>query len=148
MIARPLDIASRLRPPPRNFDFMFYVDVMFLALFFVLFGSRFVLAPGLELTLPQIAGAQRGAALTTAYVSVPHAGQFFTENGLLNMSQFRNWLKIKAKQDKQPSLLICADSNVPNGAIVEITSAAHAAGFVRIQEAALDPATRSVGSGR
>ena len=148
MITRPLDIASRLRTAPRNFDFMFYVDVMFLALFFILFGSRFVLAPGLDLTLPQVVGAQRGAALTTAYVSVPHSGQIFTENGLLNLAQFRNWLKIKAKQERQPSLLICAGNDVPNGAIVEITSAAYAAGFVRVQEAALDPAARAGGSAR
>jgi biopolymer transport protein ExbD len=143
MISRPLDIASRLRPAPRNFDFMFYVDVMFLALFFILFGSRFVLAPGLELTLPQVVGAQRAAALTTAYVSVPHAGQIFTENGLINQVQLHNWLKVKAQQDKQPSLLISAGAGVPNGAIFEIASAAYAAGFLHVQEAALDPNPRA-----
>lgn len=62
MIVRPLDLASRLRPEPRDFDALFYVNAGMLALFFSLFGSRFVIAPGLELDfqVPVVAGAGRG----------------------------------------------------------------------------------------
>lgn len=49
MITRPLDLASRLRPPPRGLDWLFVMNVALVALFFSLFGSRFVLAPGLGL---------------------------------------------------------------------------------------------------
>ena len=67
MIARPLDLASRLRPPPQGMGSLHYVNVGLLCLFFSLFGSRFVLAPGLGLDfqLPQLAGAQAGAAQAT-----------------------------------------------------------------------------------
>ena len=47
MITRPLDLAAKMRAEPRSFDALFYVNVGVLALFFLVFGSRFVLAPGL-----------------------------------------------------------------------------------------------------
>ena len=59
MITRPLDLAAKLRPEPRRFDALFYVNVGVLALFFLVFGSRFVLAPGLGLDfkLPEMPAA-------------------------------------------------------------------------------------------
>ena len=45
MITRPLDLAAKLRPPPRSFDALFWVNVGVVVGFFALFGSRFVLAP-------------------------------------------------------------------------------------------------------
>ena len=47
MITRPLELSSRLRPEPRTFDWVFYVNGGLIVLFFSLFGSQFVLAPGL-----------------------------------------------------------------------------------------------------
>src|SRR5207248_1917121 len=63
MITRPLDLAAKLRPEPRNFDFLFLVNGGLLVLFFLLFESRFVLAPGLglDLHLPEVPGARSGA---------------------------------------------------------------------------------------
>ena len=62
MITHPLDLASRLRPPPRNHDVLFFLNGALIMMFFVLFGSRFVLAPGLgvDFRLPEMARA--GAA--------------------------------------------------------------------------------------
>ena len=76
MITRPLDLASRLRPPPRSFDSLFFVNVGVIALFFFVFGSRFVLAPGLgvNFTLPELRGADAGAARTTHVISVARPG--------------------------------------------------------------------------
>ena len=67
MITRPLDLASKLRPEPRNFDWLFFVNAGLLVLFFVLFGSRFVLAPG------EGQGAARGRA-----ASMPSAAGSFS----------------------------------------------------------------------
>ena len=66
MITHPLDLASRLRPPPRSFDALFLVNGGLIILFFFLFGSRFVLAPGLGVgfQLPEMAAAGAGAAPT------------------------------------------------------------------------------------
>lgn len=142
MITRPLDLASRLHPEPRNFDALFYVNVGLLVLFFAIFGSRFVLAPGLEvdLKIPQVAGARAGATTTTCHISVLRSGQILTYGGLLTMAQLPDWLKTWAKKDREPALLIRASADVPSGDIYRITSMAHAAGFVRVVLAAEDSA--------
>lgn len=131
MITRPLDIASKLRPEPRNFDVLFYVNAGLIALFFVLCGSRFILAPGLGLDfqVPTVSGAMAGAVTTDRFISVLPSGQIFA-NGLVNMNQLEEWLKIEAKKLKKPSLLVRTSADVPVSQLAEIVSVAREAGFV------------------
>jgi biopolymer transport protein ExbD len=132
MIARPLDLASRLRPPPQGMGALHYVNVGLLGLFFALFGSKFVLAPGLgvDFQLPQLAGAQAGAAQATDVISVLRSGQILTaELGLVDLGQLRDWLKAKAAKERQPTLLVRASSEVTLSDLSEIEGAAHDAGF-------------------
>ncbi|HEY8931687.1 MAG TPA: hypothetical protein VIM44_00065, partial [Rariglobus sp.] len=72
MITRPLNLSARLRPPPRGFEFLFYVNGGLIALFFVLFGSRFVLSPGLGLdfSVPSMPEAMTGAVSTDVVVAI------------------------------------------------------------------------------
>jgi len=135
MIARPLDLASRLRPPPQGTGALHYVNVGLLALFFSVFGSRFVLAPGLgvDFQLPQLPGAREAAVQTSASViNVLRSGQIFTEDGLVDMGQLRVWLKARAKGERNPTLLIRASSGVMFSELVEIQGSAREAGFVRV----------------
>lgn len=134
MITRPLDLASRLRAEPRSFDYWFFVNVGLIVLFFGLFGSRFVLAPGLgvDFEMPRIAGASAGAATTERVISVRPAGQIFAANGLLNLPQLREWLRVEAGKLREPSLLIRASADVPVAELAEIVGAAREAGFVRV----------------
>src|SRR4051812_50199863 len=94
MITRPLELESRLSPPPRDLDFFAWVNVGLIALFFTLLGSRFVLAPGLlvgsaDFRLPATQGLQ---AFPTASVVVSYrqderivfAGGFFQTASLLD----------------------------------------------------------------
>jgi biopolymer transport protein ExbD len=131
MIARPLDLASRLRPPPHGTGALHYVNVGLLGLFFALFGSRFVLAPGLgvDFQLPQQAGAQAGAAQASTVISVLRSGQIFTDAGLVDMGQLSAWLKARAGRDPHPTLLIRASSEVSLSKLVEIEGVAREAGF-------------------
>jgi biopolymer transport protein ExbD len=130
MITRPLDLAARLRPEPRCFDALFYVNVGALVLFFLVFGSRFVLAPGLgvDFQLPVMPGALVGAVTTTSTISVKNSGQILAD-GLLSMAQLREWLKVEARQHKHPSLLVRMSAGVPVSVQNEIVSAAREAGF-------------------
>lgn len=134
MITRPLDLASRLRPEPRSLDYWFYVNAGLIVLFFSLFGSRFVLAPGLgvDFEMPRIAGARAGAVTTERVISVRPAGQIFAANGLLNLAQLREWLRSEAGKLREPSLLIRASADVPVSELAEIVGAAREAGFVRV----------------
>jgi biopolymer transport protein ExbD len=143
MITRPLDLASKLRPEPRSLDPLFYVNVGALVLFFSVFGSRFVLAPGLgvDFKLPEMPGAQPGA-LTTSTISVKNSGQIFAD-GLLSMAQLREWLKVEAKKNKHASLLVRMSAGVPVSVQNDIASAAREAGFGSVILAAEEPSANA-----
>ena len=141
MITRPLELASRLRPEPRNFDFVFLVNGGLLVLFFLLFGSRFVLAPGIGVgfQLNEMSGARGGATRTTHRITVKPSGLIFIDDGPADKARLNKWLVEEAKTTRQPSLLIIASRTVQGGDIVEIANAALAAGFVHVQWAAEEP---------
>ena len=134
MIARPLDLSSRLRPPPQGMGALHYVNVGLLGLFFALFGSRFVLSPGLgvDFELPQVSGAQAGAAQTPYYINVRRSGQIFTDDGLVDMGQLHDWLKTRATGQSRPTLLVRASSGVTLSELVAIQGAARDAGFGKV----------------
>jgi biopolymer transport protein ExbD len=132
MIARPLDLAARLRRPPQGSGALHYVNVGLLGLFFSLLGSRFVLAPGLgvDFQLPELSGAIAGAAQPTHVVSVLRSGQIFSEDGLVDVGQLREWLKSRASLGgPRPTLLVRASAGVTLAELAEIEGAAHDAGF-------------------
>lgn len=139
MITRPLDLASKLRPEPRSFDTLFYVNVGVLVLFFLSFGSRFVLAPGLGVDFKVPVTSNLSRALTTSTISVKNSGQIFAD-GLLSMAQLREWLKVEVKKSKNPSLLIRMSAGVPISVQSEIVGAASEAGFSSVTVAAEEPA--------
>jgi len=141
MISRPLDLASKLRPEPRSFDFLFFVNGGLLVLFFFVFGSRFVLAPGLALDfqIQEVPGARGGAVQATHRITVKPSGLIFTDDGPVDFATLTSWLDKQGKSTRQPSLLIIASKVVSQGKIAEIANAAHAAGFVKVQLAAEEP---------
>jgi biopolymer transport protein ExbD len=142
MISRPLDLASRLRPPPQGMGALHYVNVLLLGIFFVLFGSRFVLSPGLgvDFEMPRLEGARAGAAQTPFYINVLRSGQIFTDDGLVDQVQLHDWLKARAAREPHPTLLIRASADVKLSELVEIRSAAREAGFGNVLIGAEDRA--------
>lgn len=138
MITRPLDLASRLRTPPRSFDGLFFVNAVLIGLFFTLFGSRFVMGPGVDVELPEIVGANSGARTTTHYVRVVNAGQIFAGDGLRELPQLSEWLREQAASVRRPTLQIQAARGVELSVVTEIAGAARRAGFVEIQIAATE----------
>lgn len=134
MITRPLDLASRLRPEPRNLDWLFFVNAGLLGLFFALFGSRFVLAPGLgvDFRLPVVAGANAGARPPTHVISITNGGQIFTNAGLQKMDEMGDWLLKQAVGVEAPLLLVRGGDRVPISVVADVASAARRAGFETI----------------
>ena len=119
-------------------------------MFFSLFGSRFVLAPGLgvDFQVPTMPGATAGAAPTTHRISVVRADLVFVDDkGAINLAELRVWLREAAKKVQQPSLLVLVGGGVPTTAFAEIASAAYQAGFVHVQMGAQEPTTTG-GGGR
>ncbi|MBI5689152.1 MAG: hypothetical protein HZC55_03570 [Verrucomicrobia bacterium] len=134
MLTRPLELSSRLRPAPRGLAWPFLVNAGLLVLFFSLFGSRFVLAPGLgvDFRLPTVAGANASARPATHVISVINSGQIFTHDGLHKLSELGSWLKREAARTQGPLLLVRAGADVPTSVLAEVASAAREAGFEMI----------------
>lgn len=150
MITRPLDLASKLRPEPRSFDALFYVNAGLLAVFFAVFGSRFVLAPGLGLELPVVAGSNQRAEATTDSITVENTGQILAGDGPRDAAQLRAWfqqqVQLRMKQKQAPTLLVIASKNVPTSTVLEIVAIAYATGFTRVHHASKEPAATAAPS--
>ena len=135
MITHPLDLASRLRPPPRSFDWVFYVNFVLIAAFFVLFGSRFVLSPALavdgeNLNMPLMAEGSVSLLPSTLVVSVKANSQIFVDpNGLVNDLQLKQWFAERAKRTPGASVLIRADKGVRFEVLAAIVAAAKTEGL-------------------
>lgn len=144
MITRPLDLASKLRPEPRSFDWLFFVNAGLIAAMFFLFDSKYVLAPslGVDFRLPQVAGAEADARPATHHVNVTNSGQIFVRDGLLTPDQLRVWLREQATTVKEPVLLVVASDAVPTQVSFEIAGAAKEAGFA-VRFAATEPVIRA-----
>lgn len=141
MITRPLDLASHLRAEPRRFDFLFLVNAGLLALFFTLFGSRFVLSPGLVLDfqLPTMAGARAGAVPTAVSITVTSTGVILADEGIIGKDQLAGWLKKHGENIRRAALTVNADAKVPLEDLTYITNVAQEAGFFGIVFAAVEP---------
>jgi biopolymer transport protein ExbD len=141
MITRPLDLASKLRPPPRNLDALFFVNAGLLVLFFSLFGSQFVLAPGLgvDFRLPKVEGATAHARASTHSITVLGSGQILTPNGNEKLDGLARWLEAEAKKTSNPLLLVRMSEGMSTALLADITSVARRAGF-EVVMAADEPA--------
>ncbi|MSU64880.1 MAG: hypothetical protein EXS38_01985 [Opitutus sp.] len=142
MITRPLDLASRLSPEPRSWDWLFFVNGGFIVLYFFLFGSQFVVAPalGIDFQLPAEAGAVAEARSPTCFISVTDSGQIFAGDGLRSLAQLQGWLREEAKAARrQPVLLVRASKGVKFSLLTEITTKARGAGFAGVMYAAVEP---------
>ena len=138
MITRPLDLSTRLRPPPHGYEFVFYLNAGLIALFFVLFGSRFVLSPGLgvDFGVPVMSGALDGAVSTDVVVAVKGVNLAFVEGAKVDFAGLRSHLQERAKGNAGMRLLVQADASLTTRDLTEIYDMARLAGFASVQIAA------------
>ena len=143
MITRPLNLSTRLRPPPRSFEFLFFVNAGLIALFFVLFGSRFVLSPGLgvDFSVPELPESIAGAVATDVVVAVKGADMAFVEGAKVNIAGLRQYLIERAHGQRSLRLLVQADAALTTRELTEVYDMARAAGFASVQIAAEPPLT-------
>ncbi len=142
MITRPLDLASRLRPVPPAWDALFYVNTGALALFFVLFGSRHVLSPGLgvDFALPLAAETATSVLGTDVVIAVPAPGMVVVEGAVVDYAGLRVWLRAKAEGVRRKRLLVQASGALPARDLAEIYALAADAGFTGVLIATNAPA--------
>jgi len=120
-------------------EYVFFVNLALIGVFFGLWGSPFILSPGID-SLPVVPGARAGAGPTTEHVSVRASGQIVTSDGLKTPAQLEEWLKQRppSKAGLRPSLLLLAERDVSAGVLSGIMGAASRAGFNVVVIAAED----------
>ena len=147
MITRPLELESRLSPPPRDLDFVAWVNVGVIVLFFALLGSRFVLTPG----VPVGGGGEKALDLplcprpadcnarppTSVVLSYRRDNVILFEGGVYKLPELREALETYAKQHPgKPCCWCWSDRQVSTQAFSELCEAAKKAGFANVVAAA------------
>ncbi|GAB5560643.1 MAG: hypothetical protein SynsKO_22900 [Synoicihabitans sp.] len=140
MITRPLQLADRLRKPPPSMDTLHYVNVVLLGLFFAIFGSRFVLSPGIEIEkpdfrLPESPSGLQSAISTKSVISVLGPNMVFTEQGRMSFAELSAWLPTQVARggEGESRLLVRADTRVSAADLMKIYDLADEAGFTGVQ---------------
>lgn len=147
MITGPLELRSRLSSPPRDLDFFAWVNVGVIVLFFALLGSRFVLAPGLpvsvagdgDLVLPQMTGATESAGPASVVVSYRRDNVILFEGGKYTLPELRKHMEAYAKQHPGAVMLVRADRQVSMQAFLALCEMARQVGFANVLAAAEQP---------
>lgn len=147
MITRPLDLVSRLSPPPRDLNAVAWVNVGVIALFFGLLGSRFVLAPGMPvgvgdpgtINLPVTGTASAGTGAASVVVSYRRDNVILFEGGMYSLTELRKHLAGYAKDHPGAMMLVRADRQVSMQAFLDLCEMARAVGFANVLVAAEPP---------
>ncbi|RRJ95146.1 hypothetical protein Ga0100231_013365 [Opitutaceae bacterium TAV4] len=143
MITRPLDLASRLRNPPHSYDAFYYVNIGLILLFFGLFGSRFILFPGLatDFKLPETGTSMAGAQMTDVVIAVPRHDMALVDGEVRTFKQLQegNWLRERIAGRPGARLLVQAGASVSAADLAQLYAIAAEAGFAGVVLAAEMP---------
>ncbi len=146
MITRPLALLDRLRPAPRSMDGLFFVNAVLLVFFFMFFGSRFIVSPGVELEnpdfhVPRAEGATESAQPTRLVIDLPRPGIAYTEEGQQTYERLGVWLQRQAQLRPGGRVLLRADAaTVPMQDLLKVFELVRAAGFEVLLAAEPPPA--------
>lgn len=132
MITRPLDLESRMSPPPRDLHFVAWVTVGLIVLFFDLLGSRFVLAPGLLIELPAVNPASTSNVATSVVVTYRRDNVILFEGGMYTLAELRTHMEVYAKHNPGAVMLVRADRQVSAQALADLGAMAGSVGFARL----------------
>lgn len=144
MITRPLDLESRMSPPPRDFNAVAWVNVGLIVLFFTLLGSRFVLATGVlvgvgeagAIELPSVNPASASTAATSVVVSYRRDNVILFEGGMYSLAELRKHMEAYTRSNPGSVMLVRADKQVSNQALADLFAMAGAVGFKNVLLAA------------
>jgi biopolymer transport protein ExbD len=141
VITRPLDLESRMSPPPRDLPGVAWVNVGVIVLFFSLLGSRFVLAPGVLLgvggsggtELPVVSASSLTLAETSVVISYNRDGVILFEGGMYrSLAELRVPLAAYARSHPGAVIQLNADRRLSTQAWADLVTMAGAVGFSNV----------------
>ncbi|MCH6258732.1 biopolymer transporter ExbD [Puniceicoccaceae bacterium K14] len=123
-------------PKPARLGFWPFVDLCVIGLFFAMFGSKFVVAPGINIELPELGStmvsvAEKYEVLTVNEVEGKEMIMF--QGTVLNLSSMRRLLKLRGKVPEGVTLLVRSDASVSMRTWVSLSEIASEAGYSHIQ---------------
>ena len=100
-------------------------------MFFLLFGSRYVLAPGLgvDFALPTAGEAATSTLITDVVIAVPAPGMVVVEGAVVDYAGLAGWLRTRVAGERRKRLLVQASASLPARDLAEIYALAADAGF-------------------
>ncbi len=138
-----LNLESEL-PRACSLNFWPFFDFCVIGLFATLYGSNFVIAPGISIDLPRANHIQSSVAQRLEVMSVDEVSgeeQIYFEDRLLKLETLEKMLRIRGEIPKNVALLVRIDGSVSAQTFTSILEIAKSAGYQNIQWATEDPET-------
>ena len=145
MITSPLDLRRYLTEPDQRLDPVPLLDLILIGLFFVLLGSRFVFAPGLNVELPEVGSEALSTLPTSAVLTIRENEMILFEGDRVRLGELERRLGeyMAGEKPEETILLVKSDRKVEVQLLLEILDLAHRSGFTRVQIAAEEKAEKA-----
>ena len=143
MKVRPFNFEAHLRRKSRRLDPVPFIDACLMAIFFTLFGSTYVFAPGVTLNLPTSRTATLDALPVYEVLTVGEiegSERILYDGRIFNLETFEKSLIGSASERSGVTLLVRMDEDVSVRTLSELCDIARGVGFREVQIAA-EPAT-------
>lgn len=123
-------------PKVVSLSFWPFVDICAIGLFAMLFGSHYVIAPGISIDLPRSNHAQLVVSDRLQVMSVDEVGgeeQIIFEDRILNLESLKRMLKLRGEVPENVTLLVRVEATVSAQTFISIFEIAETAGYANIK---------------
>lgn len=123
-------------PKTAALNFWPFFDICVIGLFATLYGSNFVIAPGISIELPRANHMQNTVTQRLEVMSVDEVSgeeQIYFEDRLLKLETLEKMLRIRGEIPENVTLLIRVDASVSAQTITSIFEIAKSAGYKNTQ---------------
>ncbi len=134
MITSPLDLKRQLPEPDNRINLVPYLDLCVIGLFFALYSSRFIFAPGVTIDLSEVDVSARTGLPTPAVLTIRQNDILLFEGEIFRIESLNEKLAAFVLKERTgaATLLIKADKSVAMQQILHISDLARQAGFSKV----------------
>ncbi len=140
MLTSPFELNKHVKELAINFDPLPFIDICIIAFFLTLNSSRFLMAPGISISLPEIGSSSLTGSPIAAVMTVRENNSIIFEGEIFSIESLSNKLMtyLEESQIQRSTLLIKVDKNVSIQNLLKISNIARNAGFNNAQIAAIE----------
>lgn len=132
----PFGLLGRLKRAESGLDWVPALDMVVIALLISLIFTRFVIIPGVEVSLPSTDLRMRPGEQSVAVLTLQNRGMLFFNGSVYNSDSleraFADYME-RAGREGQTMLLVKAEADIGLEKFLEICRQAESAGFLRVQ---------------